>query len=203
MIWTFLSKGGWIPVLVLFVAGTGYGWYRTELARAKQQGIATQMAKDSYQAHLSFDSAVKKSSYDSAAAAVRIARLVKDSAANLLQRDLLSKAAFTSGQKADSVLALLMDSLPQLAGVKAAMDTLRLEVSVERDGRILAERARMEADLATSRAERLLEKAKSVIEDQAMAIDMLSQVGTGSRTNVFTVILGAIAITATVVAVVK
>lgn len=166
-----------LALLVAGLAVTGFAWYRTELERARQQGIAETMAKQADLSRLAFDSAMAAQAVSRRAANDRIARLTADSALNAQRRGVLADASLRATQRADSILAVLMDSLPQLAGVKAALDTLQQQVLAERDGRILAERGKAEAIASAHEFEVLLASAGKLIEEQAATIKQLKVAG--------------------------
>lgn len=192
MIWKFLSAGGWIPVLLLAVGATGYGWYRSNLEQARQAGIASQMAKQVFQLRQEFDSAAAVQKVADAEREERVARLAADSAHNDSVRTQLSRAVVRTSHRADSLLAWLKDTLPELAGqiaeIQAAKDTAEQRFQAEKDGRILAERARDEARAGEAEQKRLLAKAQETISGQATTIEQLQKVG-HQRTGGFSILL--------------
>ena len=172
-LWTFFMKGGWI----LLVGAMLLGWLHTELRRAKAQGVAIQMARQAHEQRQSFTTEWARREMQEWATAERLARLAKDSAVNADRRRHLDRVVPAVVQRAESILVALQDSLPELAGVRVAIDSLKVQVSIERDGRILAERARAEADQGKLASDALLEVARLTIEVQAAAIAQLEKVG--------------------------
>lgn len=174
-----MNRYALIGMITLALGGAIFGWYRTEIKRAKQQGIAEMMTRQSQQDRQRFDSAVRSDSIYRVAAAARVARLVRDSTENDQARQLLAIAAGNASQRADSVAAEIRTKFPELAGqvavMLAARDTARLEAIAERNGRLIAEQLRTECEAAHAATERLLETSKVLIGNQAATIDQLQK----------------------------
>lgn len=189
-----MTKGVWLALALVSLFGTGFAWYRTEIERAKQQGIAEMMVRQSHTDRQRFDSSVRADSIYKVAAAARVARLVADSTENDQARQLLAIAAGNASQRADSVAAEIRTKFPELAAqvavMLAARDTARLEAIAERNGRLNAESLRAECEAAKANAERLKGEAEKLVATQGDTIDQLQKVaGSGHGLSLIEAIL--------------
>lgn len=200
VVWKFLRAGGWIVVVALMVVG----WIRAEIRRAVARGEATEMARQVRVERARFEKAAEAHSVSEAAASARAdsVQRVRDAE----RRELARLRVVTSAQKqsADSVIATLIDSLPQLAGVRSALDSLDLRANREAEARERAEQDGRDLQGRLDVSNGLLADARQVIADQAETITKLEKVGaSGTGLGLVRVLLGgAVLVAATVVVVV-
>lgn len=200
VVWRFLRAGGWIVVVLLVVAG----WVRAEIRRAVARGEAAEMARQVRVERARFEKEAEAHQVSEAAASARAdsVQQLRDAERRELAR--LRVATTVQRQSADSVIATLIDSLPQLAGVRSALDSLELRANREAGAREHAEQDARDLQVRLDATKGLLADARQVIADQADTITKLEKVGaSGGGLGLVRVLLdGAVLVAAGVVIVV-
>lgn len=164
-----------VAVLVILAAG----WLQSELGRTELRGRLRQEIKAvtiervRYMGNRArFDSTLRA---DSAERAFLIS-----TNARLIQVERLNKSATADGQRADTILSRLRDSLPQLAGaldsVSAAMDSMEVWGREEHRLRREGEARIVRLDQRLAEAVTLLREADSLSTHQASTIVGLGKV---------------------------